>query len=354
MRIAVDVMGGDHAPDAILRGCLDALELLAPEDELVLIGSRRDLDELLADRGVKDPRVRCVHTSQVIGMDESPAKAIKSKPDSSIVKMAWLGSKRSDLPCDFVLSAGNTGACVAAATTQMRRLPGVHRPGIAVTIPALNGPLVLCDAGANPEPRPTHLWQYGLMSSVYAERALGIARPRVAMMNIGAEEGKGTELIARTHELLKSSATSGHLDYIGFIEGRELFENAADVVVTDGFVGNTMLKMAEGFARSLMKAIVTEVMEHDPGLMTGLEPVFKRLHKKNDYHEYGGAPLLGVNGVCIIAHGSSESRTVKAAIRNCRQIVTSGVNKGIVEKLAAVGPLHHSSPDADASREETD
>lgn len=337
MRIAVDVMGGDHAPDAVLRGCLDALSILPPEDELVLVGTQRDLDELLADRGVSNPRIRCVYTPQVIGMDESPAKAIKSKPDSSIVKMAWLGSKRSDLFCDVVLSAGNTGACVAAATTQMRRLPGVHRPGIAVTIPAFNGPLVLCDAGANPEPRPMHLWQYGIMSSVFAERALGIAGPRVAMMNIGSEEGKGTELISQTHELLKKSASTGHVNYIGFIEGRELFENAADVVVTDGFVGNTMLKMAEGFARSLMKAIVTEVVKHDPGLMATLEPVFKELYKKNDYHEHGGAPLLGVNGVCIIAHGSSEARTIKAAIRNCRTFVTSGVNEGIAEKLAAVG-----------------
>lgn len=337
MRIAVDVMGGDHAPDAILRGCVDALPLLAAYDELVLVGSAEDIEELLAEKCVRDKRLRIVATQQVIGMDESPAKAIKSKPDSSIVKMAWLGSKRSDLYCDVVLSAGNTGACVAAATTQMRRLPGAHRPGIAVTIPAFAGPLVLCDAGANPEPRPNHLWQYGIMSSVFAERALGITSPRVAMMNIGSEEGKGTDLINQTHELLKATGAAGHINYIGYIEGRALFDNAADVVVTDGFVGNTMLKMAEGFARSLMKAIVAEVIAHDPGLMTTLEPVFKQIYKKNDYHEHGGAPLLGVNGVCVIAHGSSEARTIKAAIRNCRRFVESGVNEGIVQKLAAIG-----------------
>jgi glycerol-3-phosphate acyltransferase PlsX len=335
VRIAVDVMGGDHAPDAIVRGCIDALPELAPDDELVLVGQERHIAELLSERAVSDPRIRTFHAPDVIDMGESPAKAIKSKPDSSIVRMSWLGSKRSDLYCDVVLSAGNTGACVAAATTMMRRLPGVHRPGIAVTIPAFSGPLVLCDAGANPEPRPAHLWQYGLMAGVFAERALGIAAPRIAMMNIGSEEGKGTELINQTHRMLKASPA---INYIGFIEGRDLFDGVADVVVTDGFVGNTMLKMAEGFARSLMKAIAHEVLAADPDLMVALEPVFKQIYRKNDYHEHGGAPLLGVNGVCIIAHGSSEARTIKAAIRNCRRFVTSGVNQGIVERLALAGP----------------
>lgn len=333
MRIAVDVMGGDHAPDAIVRGCVEALEALSPEDELVLVGRRHDIEELLADRAVSDPRVRCDFTEQVIGMDESPARAIKAKPDSSIVRMAHLGSRRSELPCDAVLSAGNTGACVAAATVRMRRLPGVHRPGIAVTIPAFHGPLVLSDAGANPEPRPSHLWQYGIMSSVYARVALGIASPRVATLNIGGEEGKGTGLIKATHALLKQ--TPG-LNYVGYIEGRELFDGVADVVVTDGFVGNTMLKMAEGFARSLMKAIAHEVFTTDPDLGLAMEPVFKSLHRKNDYHEHGGAPLLGVDGVCVIAHGSSQARTIRAAIRGARAHAARGVNAAIVQRLAEV------------------
>lgn len=346
MRIAVDVMGGDHAPDAIVRGCVEALALLAPDDELVLVGRRGDIEELLAERGESaiDHRLRIVHAEQVIGMDESPAKAIKGKPESSIVKMTWLGSRRSDLPCDVVLSAGNTGACVAAATVGMRRLPGVHRPWIAVTIPAFHGPLVLSDAGANPEPRASHLWQYGIMSAVFAETALGISRPRVATLNIGSEEGKGTDLIKATHDLLK--ATPG-LNYTGYIEGRELFDGVADVVVTDGFVGNTMLKMAEGFARSLMKAIAHEVFTTAPDLGLALEPVFKELYRKNDYHEHGGAPLLGVNGVCVIAHGSSEARTIRAAIRNCRKYVTSGVNAAIVKRLEQVAAAMPSVAPAD-------
>jgi len=342
MRIAVDVMGGDHAPDAIICGCIEALADLAPDDELVLIGTQSDIEELLSDRGVSDRRLRTVYTHQVIEMGESPAKAIKAKPDSSLVKTAWLGSKRSDLPCDIVLSAGNTGACVAAATVQMRRLPGVHRPGIAVTIPAFHGPLVICDAGANPEPRPAHLWQYGIMSSILAERALRIERPRVATLNIGSEEGKGTDLIRQTHELLRKTP---HINYTGYIEGRDLFDGVADVVVTDGFMGNTMLKMAEGFARSLMKAIAHEIFTTAPDAGLALEPVFKEIYRKNDYHEYGGAPLLGVNGVCVIAHGSSQARTIRAAIRNSRQYVATGLNAAIVERLA---DIRASMPDAAA------
>lgn len=343
MRIAVDVMGGDHAPDAIVRGCVDALGFLAPDDELVLVGRQRDIDELLAERGPRDSRLRVVHCDQVIGMDESPVESVRAKKDSSIVRMSVLGSRKSELPCDVVLSAGNTGACVSAATMHMKRLPGVHRPGISVTFPAFHGPVVLSDAGANPEPRASHLWQYGLMSEVFAKQVLGIARPRVAMMNIGSEEGKGTDLISQTNDLFRQ--TPG-MNYIGYIEGRDLFDGAADVVVTDGFVGNTLLKMAEGMAKALFKAIAHEIFSHSPDLGLQLEPVFKDIYKKNDYHEYGGAPLLGVNGVCVIAHGSSEARTIKNAIRNSRQYVTSQVNHGIVQRLSEVASVvkHEQEP----------
>lgn len=341
MRLAVDAMGGDHAPDAIVRGCIDALASLAADDELVLVGRQGDIDEILREKGVADPRLRVVHAPDVIGMDESPVEAVRSKKESSLVTMARLGSKRSEMPCDVVLSAGNTGACVSAATMHMKRLPGVHRPGIAVTFPAFHGPVVLCDAGANPEPRATHLWQYAIMSEVFARQVHGMKAPRVAQMNIGSEEGKGTGLINQVHDLLKS--TPG-MNYIGYIEGRDLFDGVADVVVTDGFVGNTMLKMAEGLARSLFKAIAHEIFTRAPDLGMQLEPVFKEIYRQNDYHEYGGAPLLGVNGVCVIAHGSSEARTIKAAIRNCRQYATSGMNEAIVARLAEVSSVvqpHH-------------
>jgi glycerol-3-phosphate acyltransferase PlsX len=339
MRIAVDVMGGDHAPDAILKGCIDALPLLAPEDRLILVGLERDIREVLDERRVRDERIIVHPCTQVISMHEAPVEAVRGKPDSSIVRMAELGSRRAGADCDVVLSAGNTGACVAAATMTMRRLPGVHRPGIAVTIPGFHGPIVLCDAGANPEPRPSHLWQYGVMAETLARTVLRIARPRVATMNIGSEEGKGTDLINRSHELLK--ATPG-MNYVGFVEGRDFFDGAADVIVTDGFVGNTLLKLAEGLARSLIMGIAAELFSVDPNLALQLEPAFKQFYAKKDYHEHGGAPLLGVNGVCVIAHGSSEARTIKSAIRNSRGYVSAGLNDAIVKRLAEVSAVAQS------------
>jgi glycerol-3-phosphate acyltransferase PlsX len=340
MRIAVDVMGGDHAPDEILKGCLAALADLPQDDELVLVGPRELIEDVLRERGINDPRIQIFHAPDVITMDDSPALAVRGKPDSSIVKLMRLGSEKAvDMGvkrCDVVLSAGNTGACVSAAIMHMKRLSGVHRPGIAVTIPTFGGPCVMIDCGANPEPKPVHLWQYAVMADQLARAGLGVSHPRVAQMNIGSEEAKGTGMIKQTRDLLK--ATPG-LNYIGYIEGRDLFENAADIVVTDGFVGNTLLKMAEGLYKSIFKALATEIIEYDADLMTSLEPVFRKMLKKNDYHELGGAPLLGVNGACFIAHGSSEARTIRAAIRNCRSFVAAGVNPAIVRRLAELEPM---------------
>jgi phosphate acyltransferase len=336
MRLAVDAMGGDHAPDAIVRGCLDALPMLAAEDRLLLVGREKDIQELVLEHGVRDPRVEIVHASEVIGMDDAPVDSVRTMRDSSIVISAILGSRKSAQPVDAVLSAGNTGACVTAATMHMKRLPGVHRPGIAVTFPAFHGPVVLCDAGANPEPRASHLWQYGLMAETLARVVHGIPRPRIAQMNIGSEEGKGTDLIGQVNDLFKQTPDC---NYIGYIEGRDLFEGVADVVVTDGFVGNTMLKMAEGLARSLFKVIAHEIFTRSPEMGLAIEPIFKDIYKKNDYHEYGGAPLLGVNGTYLIAHGSSEAKTIKNAVRNARQFALARVNDEIVRRLADVSAV---------------
>jgi glycerol-3-phosphate acyltransferase PlsX len=338
MRLAVDVMGGDHAPDAILRGCVDALPDLGQDDQLILVGPRDIIEDYLVERRVKDDRVVIEHASEVIAMDDSPAMAVRAKRDSSIVRMATIGSHKVDNPCDAVLSAGNTGACVAAAIMHMKRLPHVHRPGIAVTIPAFRGPLILCDAGANPEPKGIHLWQYGVMCEAYARHVLKIEKPRVALMNIGSEEAKGSDLVKEARRLLKATPD---LNYIGYVEGRDFFDGVADVIITDGFVGNTTLKMAEGMASALMNAIASEIFAIDPELGLKFEPVVKQIYKKNDYHEYGGAPLLGVNGVCMIAHGSSQPKTIRAAIRNTRQYVASGVNEVIVKRLAEVADIAH-------------
>ena len=330
-------MGGDHAPDAILAGSLDALELLSPDDTLVLVGDESVIRDVITERGLAgESRIEILATTQEIGMAEPPVNALRTKPDSSIVKLSQLGGRRAgDQHCDIILSAGNTGACVAAAQMSMRRLPGVHRPGIAVTIPTFFGPVVLCDVGANPQPKPFHLHQYGHMAGVYASRVIGVENPRVALLSIGGEEGKGTPLVRETHKLMKVDDT---LNYVGYIEGRGLFDGQADVVVTEGFTGNVVLKLAEGLASGLFKTIAHEIFEVDPELAMKFEPVVKSIYKKHDYHEYGGAPLLGANGICLICHGSSEARTIKAAVKAAMMYTEHQVNEGIVEALGKLEP----------------
>lgn len=335
-RVGVDVMGGDHAPDEILKGCFAALPKLDPEDRLVLIGDRSVIEEGMRERGLSDPRIEIVATTQEIGMDESPVEAVREKKDSSIVVMSQLTSPKAAKRLDAAISAGNTGACVAAAQMYVRRLPNVHRPGIAVTVPTFAGPVVLIDVGANIEPKPHHLAQYGVMGDVYAKKILNIERPRVALMNVGGEEAKGTADMKEARDLLRAAS---NLDFIGYIEGRAVFDGGADVVITDGVVGNVMLKLAEGLSSGIFKALAREVFEIDPDLAVRLEPVVKSLYAKHDYHEYGGAPLLGVNGVCLIAHGSSEARTIMNAIIRAKQLVLSGVNEAISERLAEMADV---------------
>ena len=331
-------MGGDNAPDAILQGVLDAVKLLAPEDRMVLIGDEAIIRDYLHERGLtKDPRVEIEPTTQIISMTDVPVDSLRSKTDSSIVKMGWLGSKRAgDRRCDVIISAGNTGACVASAQMAMRRLAGVHRPGIAVTIPTFFGPIVLCDVGANPEPKPHHLHQYGHMGAIYAKRVVGIKDPRVALLSIGGEEGKGTPLVKDTTKLMRPDKT---FNFVGNVEGRDLFDGRADVVVTEGFTGNVVLKLAEGLSAGIFKTIAHEIFAIDPEMAMKFEPVVKSIYKKHDYHEYGGAPLLGVNGICFICHGSSEARTMFAAVRNSIQYAKLGVNAEIVETLSKLEPV---------------
>ncbi len=330
-RVGVDVMGGDHAPDEILKGCFLALQALEAGDRLVLIGDQAVIEEGIRERGIVDPRIEIVGTTEWIGMDESPVEAVREKKGSSIVVMSQMASAKATNRVDAVISAGNTGACVAAAQMYIRRLPNVHRPGIAVTVPTFAGPVILIDVGANIEPKPHHLAQYGVMGDIYAKRILGIEKPRVALMNVGGEEAKGTADMKEARDLLRAAS---NLDFIGYIEGRAVFDGGADVVITDGVVGNVMLKLAEGLSSGIFKALAREVFEIDPDLAVRLEPVVKSLYAKHDYHEYGGAPLLGVNGVCLISHGSSEARTIMNAVIRAKQFVNSGVNDAICERLA--------------------
>jgi phosphate acyltransferase len=335
MRIGVDVTGGDNAPHEILKGSFDALDRLEATDQLVLAGDEEAIREALVERGVNDDRIEILACEETIGMNESPVEAVRTKRKSSIALLSRLGGpKGGENRLDCWISAGNTGACVTAAQMNMRRLRNVHRPGIAVTIPTFSGPIVLLDVGANIEPKPHHLAQYGVMGSIYAQRILGIDSPRVGLMNVGGEEAKGTADLKFARDMLRDAEGT---NFIGYVEGRGVFDGEADVVVTDGIVGNVMIKLAEGLSAGIFKAIASEVFEIDPELAMRFEPVVKSLYKKHDYHEYGGAPLLGVNGVCMIVHGSAVGRTITNAILRGREFVLSGVNEKITEALATVG-----------------
>lgn len=340
MRLAIDVMGGDDAPDAILEGAISALDVLDDDDQLILVGDEDVIVETLREHGLTNSsQIEIEPTTQVISMDDTPTAAIREKTDSSIARMAWLGSKKAppEKQADVILSAGNTGACVAAAQMRMRRLKGVHRPGIAVTMPTFFGPLIVCDVGANISPRPMHLHQYGQMASIYAQIVHGIENPRVALMSVGVEEQKGTGLVKETAALMKQDDS---INYVGFVEGRDLFNNGCDVCITEGFTGNVVLKLAEGLASGLFRTIVHEIFEIDPEMAMQFEPVMKAIYKKHDYHEFGGAPLLGANGICMIAHGSSQARTIRAAIKESKFYAESKVNDHIIKALSDFEATH--------------
>jgi glycerol-3-phosphate acyltransferase PlsX len=334
MRIGVDVMGGDNAPGAILDGALASLDGLDPSDELVLYGDERVIRPAVERLpAARRKHVTIVVTTEVVGMDEPPVEAVRGKPDSSVVVMCKHAARKAEHPLDVVISAGSTGAQVTAAQMYMRRLPNVHRPGIAVAVPTFAGPIVLIDVGANIEPKPHHLAQYGVMGDVYARKILGLDDPRIALMNVGGEEQKGTTEMKEARSRLKAV---DDLNFVGYVEGRGVFDGEADVVITDGVVGNVMIKLAEGLSAGLFKLLAREVFKIDPLLAAKLEPVVKSIYAKYDYHEYGGAPLLGVNGVCIINHGSSVARTITNSVLKSRQFVHAKVNEAISQRLGAL------------------
>ena len=328
MRIAIDAMGGDNAPDEIIAGMLESIELLAEDDELILVGPEEKIAEQLPSIKSRRGTISVVHAPDIIKMDDVPIESLRRKPKSSIAVLAKL-AKRSQ--ADAVISAGNTGACVAAFQMRMRNLPGVNRPGIAVVFPTPGGLVTICDVGANIACKPIHLYQYGVMASVYSKHLLGIENPRVGLMSIGAEDAKGNELVKKTRELMKSDSK---LNFVGNIEGRDIFKGACEVVIAEGFVGNVILKLTEGLVDGLFKAIKHELMEEKIRLAMKFKPVMKRIYKKYDYNEYGGALLLGINGTAVICHGSSQSRTIKNAILASKKFYTEKINDKIIEYLS--------------------
>jgi glycerol-3-phosphate acyltransferase PlsX len=237
---------------------------------------------------------------------------------------------------DAVISAGNTGAFVAACQLKVRPLSGVNRPGIAVAIPSFHGPFVLCDAGANIQPKPQHLHQYGVMAALFAQKLLGIEEPRVALLSVGEESAKGTALVKQTQELLRED---GQVNFVGNVEGRQLFEGACDVALCDGFVGNLMLKFVEGVAEGFLQTIGAEVEQetNDPGMREALASALQRVWARHDYSQYGGAPLVGVDGICIICHGRSDERAIRSAVGVARRFLNNAFNDAVAARFRPAG-----------------
>ena len=328
MRIAIDAMGGDDAPDAIIAGVLESIEFLAEDDELILVGPENEIESRLPSKLPRGSKISVVDAPDIIAMDDVPIESLRRKPKSSIPTIAKL-AKRGQ--ADAVISAGNTGACVAAFQMRMRNLPGVNRPGIAVVFPTPGGLVTICDVGANIACKPIHLYQYGVMASVYSKHLLGIENPRVGLMSIGSEDAKGNELVKKTRSLMKSDP---RMNFVGNIEGRDIFKGACEVVIAEGFVGNVILKLTEGLVDGLFKAIKDELMEEKMRLALKFKPIMKRIYNKYDYNEYGGALLLGVNGTAVICHGSSQARTIKNAILASKRFYTKKINDKIIEYLS--------------------
>lgn len=328
MRIAIDAMGGDNAPDEIISGALESIELLGENDELILVGPKEMIEPQLPSLRAREGIISVVDAPEVIDMDEPPIETLRKKRKSSIGVMAKMAKMNQ---ADAVISAGNTGACIAAFQMRMRNLPRVNRPGIAVVFPTFEGPVTICDVGANIACKPINLYQYAVMSSIYSRHVLGIEKPRIGLMSIGQEDAKGNEIVKRTRELMRSDA---NMNFIGNIEGRDIFKGICDVAICDGFVGNVILKLTEGVIEGLFKAIQHELSQERLRLAMKFKPVMKRIYKKYDYNEYGGAPLLGVNGTALICHGASKSRTIKNAVLTSKQYHVKKINDKITEYLA--------------------
>ena len=328
MRIAIDAMGGDNAPEAIINGAIESIEHLEKDDRIVLVGQRQVIERELKSQKFPADMIDIAEATEIIGMNESPIEALRKKRRSSIAVMARMASKGE---ADAVISAGNTGACVAACQLRMRNLPGVNRPGISVVLPTFEGPVAMCDVGANISCKPINLYQYAVMASMYAEYILGIEKPRVGIMSIGEEEAKGKELVKKAREMIKSDS---NINFIGNIEGRDVFQGTCDVAICDGFVGNVVLKLTEGVVEGLFKAIKHELMQTSKLLALKFKSVATEIYRKYDYHEYGGAPLLGVNGTALICHGSSKARTIKNAVVAAKEFHTKKINDRITEYLA--------------------
>lgn len=330
MHIALDAMGGDHGPEELIAGALLAAK--QADIHVSLVG-----DEALLQSHLKTAapdshtvsRIHIVHSSQVVEMKDNPVDAIRRKKDSSIMVAFGLVAAGN---ADAVVSAGNSGATLAAAVRKVGRIKGVSRPGIASFFPTLKQPVVVMDIGANVECRPQHLLQFGVMASAFS-RLHGTKQPRVGLLTIGEESGKGNSLVKETYDLLEESS----LNFIGNVEGRDVYRGDVDVIVCDGFVGNVCLKISEGLVDAAMRMLRDEIMKswrYKLGYLLA-KPAFRAFKRRVDYSEYGGAPLLGVDGTGIVCHGKSNAVTIKNAILEADRMVKKNVNREIQNGIAA-------------------
>lgn len=332
MRIVLDGMGGDNAPDAIIDGAVEAVKEMPDDSDIVIVGQEDVIKVSLIRAGYKGDKISIVNASEVITNDESPVRAIRRKKDSSIVKGIQMVK---DGEGDCFVSAGSTGALLAGGLLILGKIDGVDRPSLATIYPVIGSePSLILDAGANAECRATNLREFGVMGSIYMEKVMGRKDPTVGLINIGTEEGKGTSLTKEAFKLLKES----NINFIGNIESRELQNSAADVIVTDGFTGNALIKLTEGIAlmvlREMKKRFTSDIKSKMGALL--LKNQLMGIKKEFNYSEYGGAPILGVKGVVLKSHGSSDAMAVKQTILKAMPFVENDVVGTIEDALAEI------------------
>jgi len=327
MKLYIDAMGGDNAPKAIVEGTLEAMGR-NPEIEIVLGGPKEEIEALLADAGDKRNRIEVDDAPEVITNHESPVMGVRKKVNSATVR-GMLAVR--DGKCDGFVSAGSTGAVLAGGMFRLGRIPGIERPALAPLLPNGKGHFLLIDCGANVDCKPEYLVQFGLMGEAYMRGVMGMESPRVGLINIGAEAEKGNALVKATYPLMEKAP----YNFVGNVEARDITGDQADVLVADGFSGNLVLKFMEGVAGTLMGIIKKEMMADWRGKLSGLigKPAFRRVKKVMDYTEVGGAPLLGVQGAVVKAHGSSNAHAFSCAIEQCKKMIDGQVVQAIADGI---------------------
>ena len=330
MRIAIDVMGGDNAPRAIIEGSILALKEYGVE--LYLVGLKDEILKSLSDEEKNNPKVNIIEASEIINVDEAPVNAIKHKKDSSLVVGLKLVKEGK---CDAFVSAGSTGAFLAGSLLKVGRIKGIDRPALSPLIPTVKGNCMIIDAGANVDSKPRNLQQFAVMGSIYMEKVMGVKNPRVGLLNIGAESSKGNELTKASYDLIKDTS----VNFVGNVEARDIITGVCDVCVCDGFAGNVLLKTTEGVAMTIFKLLKEEFMKSlktklGAALLKGSLKSFK---KKFDYTEVGGAPFLGISGIMIKAHGSSDANAIKNAIRQAKMLYDNKCLDTITTEISKLG-----------------